>query len=55
LVRGQWRAPPNASCAAWRSAEKNGLFAGSEGGGEAAAIALKLIETAKLNKVDPQA
>ena len=29
-------------------------FAGSEGGGKAAAIALTLIETAKLNKVDPQ-
>ncbi len=34
---------------------KNWLFAGSEGGGKAAAIALTLIETAKLNKVDPQA
>jgi hypothetical protein len=31
---------------------KNWLFAGSEGGGRAAAIALTLIETAKLNKVD---
>ena len=28
---------------------------GSEGGGKAAAIAYTLIETAKLNKVDPQA
>lgn len=34
---------------------KNWLFAGSEGGGKAAAVALTLIETAKLNKVDPQA
>ncbi len=34
---------------------KNWLSAGSEGGGKAAAIALTLIETAKLNKVDPQA
>ncbi|WP_299893255.1 IS66 family transposase [uncultured Ruegeria sp.] len=34
---------------------KNYLFAGSEGGGKAAAIAYTLIETAKLNKVDPQA
>ncbi len=34
---------------------KNWLFAGSEGGGKAAAIALTLIETAKLNKIDPQA
>ena len=34
---------------------KNWLFAGSEGGGKAAAIAFTLIETAKLNDVDPQA
>ena len=34
---------------------KNWLFAGSESGGKAAAIALTLIETAKLNGVDPQA
>ena len=34
---------------------KNWLFAGSEGGGRAAAIAFTLIETAKLNGVDPQA
>ena len=34
---------------------KNWLFAGSEGGGKAAAIAYTLIETAKLNGVDPQA
>ena len=34
---------------------KNWLFAGSEGGGKGAAIALTLIETAKLNKVDPLA
>ena len=34
---------------------KNWLFAGSEGGGHAAAIAYTLIETAKLNDVDPQA
>jgi len=31
------------------------LFAGSEGGGHAAAIAYTLIETARLNDVDPQA
>jgi transposase len=30
-------------------------FAGSEGGGKAMAIAYTLIETAKLNGVDPQA
>ena len=34
---------------------KNWTFAGSEGGGKAMAIAYTLIETAKLNQVDPQA
>jgi len=34
---------------------KNYMFIGSEGGGKAAAIAYTLIETAKLNTVDPQA
>lgn len=34
---------------------KNFLFMGSEGGGKSAAIAYTLIETAKLNGVDPQA
>ncbi len=34
---------------------KNWMFAGSEHGGKAMAIAFTLIETAKLNKVDPQA
>jgi len=34
---------------------KNYLFVGSQGGGKAAAIAYSLIETAKLNGVDPQA
>jgi len=34
---------------------KNFLFVGSKGGGDAAAIAYTLIETAKLNGVDPQA
>lgn len=34
---------------------KNWMFAGSEGGGKAMAIAFTLIETAKLNDVDPQA
>jgi len=34
---------------------KNYLFMGSEGGGKAAAIAYTLIETAKLNGVDPKA
>ena len=34
---------------------KNYLFMGSASGGKAAAIAYTLIETAKLNGVDPQA
>ena len=34
---------------------KNNLFAGSQTGGKSAAIAYTLIETAKLNGVDPQA
>ena len=34
---------------------KNYLFVGSKGGGKSAAIAYTLIETAKLNGVDPQA
>ena len=34
---------------------KNYLFLGSERGGKAAAIAYTLIESAKLNDVDPQA
>ena len=34
---------------------KNYLFMGSEGGGKSAAIAYTLVETAKLNGVDPQA
>ena len=34
---------------------KNYLFMGSELGGQSAAIAYTLIETAKLNGVDPQA
>ena len=34
---------------------KNWMFAGSESGGKAMAIAFTLIETAKLNSVDPQA
>jgi transposase len=49
----------------WSSAEravkpvaigrKNWMFSGSAGGGKAMAIAFTLIETAKLNNVDPQA
>jgi transposase len=34
---------------------KNYLFMGSVGGGKAAAVAYTLIETAKMNRVDPEA
>lgn len=34
---------------------KNFMFAGPEAGGHAAAVACTLIETAKLNGVDPEA
>ena len=34
---------------------KNYLFMGSEGGGKAAAIAYTLVETARMNDVDPEA
>ena len=34
---------------------KNALFAGSDGGGEHWAILSSLIETSKLNSIDPQA
>jgi len=34
---------------------KNYLFMGSEGGGDAAAVAYTLIETCRMNKVDPEA
>ncbi len=35
--------------------EKSWIFAGSEGGGKTMAVAYTLIETAKMNGVDPQA
>ena len=38
-----------------RALTKNYLFMGSDRGGRSAAIAYTLIETAKLNGVDPQA
>ena len=37
------------------SAARTGLFAGSDSGGERAAVLYTLIETAKLNGLDPQA
>jgi transposase len=39
----------------WRAGQKNHLFIGSESATKAAAIAFTLIETAKLNGIDPQA
>jgi len=45
---------PNAHCAALLL-KKAWLFAGSDRGGERAAVMLTLIQTAKLNDVDPQA
>ena len=38
-----------------RSRWKNYLFSGSDAGGECAAVAYTLIETAKLNGLDPEA
>jgi len=38
----------------FQGAIPNYLFVGSEGGGKSAAIAYTLIESAKLNGVDPQ-
>jgi hypothetical protein len=39
----------------WCLSRKNWLFAGSERGGQAAAVAFSLIETAKLNGAEPYA
>ncbi|MFT5394810.1 MAG: transposase [Gammaproteobacteria bacterium] len=50
--RQQFRRAIHAVCG---SRQENYLFMGSEGGGKSAAIAYTLIETAKLNDVDPQA
>ena len=55
---GHLEADNNAAERAMKSValgRKNYLFVGSEGGGKAAAIAYTLIETAKLNGIDPQA
>jgi hypothetical protein len=49
------RACGHRSLAARTRARKNYLFAGSDAGGERAAAAHTLIETAKLNEVDPEA
>jgi transposase len=58
LDHGRLEADNNAAERAMKSValgRKNYLFVGSEGGGKAAAIAYTLIETAKLNGIDPQA
>ena len=47
--------PHFANHVAYSRGRKNYLFMGSERGGKSAAIAYTLIETAKLNGVDPQA
>ena len=46
---------PSARCAASPIGRKNYLFAGSDAGGRRAAAMYSLIETAKLNGVNPQA
>jgi len=57
LVAHPWArsatAPPNAPCAYVALGRKNWLFAGSENGGEAAAIGYTLIESAKALKPQP--
>src|SRR3954454_20559502 len=58
LEHGCLEADNNAAERAMKPAalgRKNFLFVGSEGGGKSAAIAYTLIQTAKLNGVDPQA
>jgi len=58
LGNGQLEIDNNAAERAVRGlavGRKNYLFMGSEGGGKSAAIAYTLIETPKLNRVDPQA
>src|SRR5262249_49178080 len=47
--------PLSENCAASRSVASIWLFAGSDRGGERAAVMYTLIQTARLNGVDPQA
>ena len=47
--------PPSAPSARIALGRKNWLFAGSDAGGERAAAIYTLIETAKLNGIDPEA
>ena len=58
LEEGQLSIDNNAAERGMRSialGRKNWLFAGSDRGGKSAAIAYTLIETAKLNGIDPHA
>jgi hypothetical protein len=58
LEHGCLEADNNGAERAWKPValgRKNFLFVGSEGGGRSAAIAYTLIETAKLNGINPQA
>jgi IS66 C-terminal element len=48
-------APSPLVTARYESGPGTNLFVGSEGGGRSAAIAYTLIETAKLNGINPQA
>ena len=53
-----WRSTTTPRSAPWRGValgRKNYLFAGSDEGGRRAAAAYSLIETAKLNSLDPEA
>uniref|UniRef100_UPI000A729028 transposase domain-containing protein n=1 Tax=Pseudorhodobacter aquimaris TaxID=687412 RepID=UPI000A729028 len=56
MVSSSWTTtPPNAPCRSIAIGRKNDQFVGSQTGGKAATIAYTLIETAKLNGIDPQA
>ena len=45
---------PNVPCAAWPLGKGNYLFMGSDAGGQRAAAIYSLVETAKLNGLDPE-
>jgi transposase len=53
-MRGYFRLSPG-RCVNGARNRKNALFVGSDGGGEHWAFVASLIETCKLNGVDPQA
>ena len=54
LSKAHTTMPPSGRCAA-SACRKNYLFMGSDAGGERAAAIYSLVETAKLNGVDPEA